>query len=95
MELDNNTVVATENSVETKKENKQETARTWIKRFLAESKQSGNSEIGRSQLFHEGLKSGITLNQGVFAQLEAGKLGITVEKINGTVGKKKSIKYTY
>ena len=41
------------------------------------------------------LKHGITLNQGVFAQLEAGKLGITVEKINGTVGKKKSIKYTY
>jgi ribosomal protein L20 len=95
MELDNNTVVATENSVETKKENKQETARTWIKRFLAESKSSGSTEIGRSQLFHEGLKSGITLNQGVFAQLEAGKLGITVEKHNGTVGKKKSIKYTY
>ena len=79
----------------TKKENKQETARAWIKRFLAESKQAGTTEIGRSQLFHEGLKHGITLNQGVFAQLEAGKLGITVEKINGTVGKKKSIKYTY
>jgi len=90
-----NTTNTVESTVTVKKENKQETARTWIKRFLAESKQSGNSEIGRSQLFYEGLKSGITLNQGVFAQLEAGKLGITVEKINGTVGKKKSIKYTY
>ena len=90
-----NTTNTVESTFTVKKENKQETARTWIKRFLAESKQSGNSEIGRSQLFHEGLKSGITLNQGVFAQLEAGKLGITVEKINGTVGKKKSIKYTY
>tara|TARA_B100000927_G_C16392789_1_gene440054 strand:- start:148 stop:432 length:285 start_codon:yes stop_codon:yes gene_type:complete len=94
MELDNNTV-AVENTVAVKKENKQETARTWIKRFLADAKSAGKTEIGRSQLFHEGLKNGITLNQGVFAQLEAGKLGITVEKINGTVGKKKSIKYTY
>lgn len=87
----------TQNAVEstvTKKENKQETARTWIKRFLAETKQAGTTEIGRSQLFHAGLKSGITLNQGVFAQLESGKLGITVEKHNGAVGKKKSVKYT-